>query len=258
MVNPIALQIGPLSIHWYSISYLVALFVGLAITIQLNKKKKVFKNADQIFDMAFWLFLVGVIVGGRLGYVLFYNLPYFLSNPAKIPAVWEGGMSFHGGLIGSIIVIYFFCKKNKINFFNLGDIVVIPSALALMFTRIANFINQELVGRPIKNPDWNFLGVTFDDGILRYPSQLFQSASALILFLILLLISSRNPKKGIITFSYIALYGLFRIAEEFWRTPDYQIGFIWNYFTLGQLLSLGMLIIGVIGIIIISATRQIK
>jgi len=130
----------------------------------------------------------------------------------------------------------------------MGDVVVIPVALALMFTRIANFINQELIGRPILNADWNWLGVKFGDGILRYPSQLFQSASALILFLILLILFRKKPKAGIIGFSYVALYGLFRIITEFWRAPDSQIGFIWNYFTLGQLFSLGMFILGLVGL----------
>lgn len=252
MINPIALQIGPIAIHWYSISYLVALTVGFLITIKLNKKKKVFKSTDQIFDMAFWLFLVGVIICGRLGYVLFYNFSYFMANPAKIPAMWDGGMSFHGGLIGSIIVLWFFCKKNKINFLDLGDTIAVPTALALMFTRIANFINRELVGRIIENTNFNWLGVDFGDGLLRYPSQLFQSASSLILALILLLIFYRKPKRGVVTFSYLALYGLFRFITEFWRAPDVQVGFIWSYFTLGQLLSFGMLIIGSIGLLIIA------
>ncbi len=252
MIDPIAIKLGPIAIHWYSISYLVALTVGFLIAIKLNKKKKIFKNNDQIFNMAFWLFLVGVIIGGRLGYVLFYNFSYFMANPAKIPAMWDGGMSFHGGLIGSIIVLYFFCKNNKINFLDLGDTIAVPTALALMFTRIANFINRELVGRVIENADFKWLGVNFGDGLLRYPSQLFQSASSLILALILLLIFYRKPKRGIVTFSYIGLYGLFRFITEFWRAPDVQVGFIWSYFTLGQLLSLGMLIIGSIGLLIIA------
>lgn len=251
MIDPIAFHIGPLAVHWYGISYAVGLAVGIWILTMLNKKRPVLKNNNQIFDFAFWIFLSGIMLGGRLGYVLFYNLPYYLRNPAKIIAIWDGGMSFHGGLIASLIVVYLFCKKNKINFFKLGDLIVIPSALALMFTRIANFINRELVGRAIENSRWEWLGVDFGDGILRYPSQLFQSASALLLFLILLFIFSRHPKKGILTFSYLMFYGLFRFIIEFWRAPDPQIGFIWQYFTLGQLFSFLMFLAGLIGLTVI-------
>ena len=164
-MNPIALQIGPLAIRWYGISYAVGLGLGIFILTQLNKKRKTFKDNEQIFDFAFWFFVGGVILGGRLGYVLFYNLPYFLQNPLKIPATWDGGMSFHGGLIGAAIVAILFCRKHKIHFLDLADLAVIPGALALMFTRIANFINQELVGRVIENPKFAWMGVDFGDGV---------------------------------------------------------------------------------------------
>ncbi|MBU1682883.1 prolipoprotein diacylglyceryl transferase, partial [Patescibacteria group bacterium] len=235
MLDPIAFSIGPLSIHWYGISYGVGLILGIWILTLLNKKRLTFKDNNQIFDFAFWIFLIGVIVGGRLGYVLFYNLPYFIQNPAKIFAVWDGGMSFHGGLILSIIVAYLFCRRQKISFLSVADIAVIPGALALVFTRLANFVNRELVGRVIESPKWEWLGVDFGDGLLRFPSQLFQSFNALLLFLILLLIFRRKPKKGVLLFSYLALYGLLRFVAEFWRAPDSQIGFIWTYFTLGQI-----------------------
>jgi len=248
MINPVALKLGPINIHWYGISYAVALALGIFILIKLNKKAKAFKSSDQIFDFAFWLFLIGVIIGGRLGYVLFYNLPYYIDKPLSIFKIWEGGMSFFGGLIGAALVVYFFCRKHKIDFLKAGDIIVIPSALALFFTRIANFINHELVGRAIENHNWDWLGVNFGDGVLRYPSQLFQSADSLILFLILLFIHSRRPKKGTVLFSYLTLYGLFRFITEFWRAPDPQIGFILGYFTLGQLLGLALCLAGIAGL----------
>ncbi len=248
MINPIALQIGPISIHWYGIAYIVGLSVGVWILNTLNKKQKAFKDLNQILDFAFWIFMAGVIVGGRLGYVLFYNLSYFVQNPAKIIAIWEGGMSFHGGFLACVIVGYFFFKKHKISYLKAADIILIPSALALMFTRIANFINGELVGRVIENSNWQWLGVDFGDGLLRYPSQLFQSFSALLIFVILLIIFNFKPKTGVLTFSYLMLYGLFRFIIEFWREPDSQVGFVWQHFTMGQLLSLLMLITGVIGI----------
>ena len=255
MLDPVAFKIGPLAVHWYGISYGVGLLVGIWILNWLNKKRKVFKNTDQIFDLAFWVFLLGVIVGGRLGYVLFYNLSYFIQNPAKILAVWEGGMSFHGGMIASMIVGWFFCKKHKIKFFDLADITVIPGALALTFTRLANFVNRELVGRPVSNSKFEWMGVDFGDGILRYPSQLFQSFSSFLLFGVLLFIFTKKPKKGILLFSYLFFYGLLRTIIEFWRAPDEQVGFIFTYFTLGQLFSFIMLLFGLIGILFIRRRR---
>lgn len=257
MIDPIAFKIGPFAIHWYGISYGVGLMVGIWILTLLNKKRKTFKNNEQLFDFAFWIFLIGVIIGGRLGYVFFYNLPYYLVHPGKIIALWEGGMSFHGGLIASAIVGWLFCKKNKIRFLDMGDLVVIPGALALMFTRIANFINRELIGRAIENHRFDWMGVDFGDGILRYPSQLFQSVSSLLLFLILLLIFKFKPKKGILFFSYLILYGLFRFIIEFWRAPDPQIGFLFGFLTLGQLFSFLMLLGGLIGLLFLRRKHQL-
>ncbi|MBU0578330.1 prolipoprotein diacylglyceryl transferase, partial [Patescibacteria group bacterium] len=161
---------------------------------------------------------------------------------------WDGGMSFHGGLILSIIVAYLFCRRQKISFLSVADIAVIPGALALVFTRLANFVNRELIGRVIESPKWEWLGVDFGDGLLRFPSQLFQSFNALLLFLILLIIFRRKPKKGVLLFSYLTFYGLLRFIAEFWRAPDSQIGFIWTYFTLGQIFSFLMLVAGVVGL----------
>jgi phosphatidylglycerol:prolipoprotein diacylglycerol transferase len=248
MIDPVALKIGPLSIHWYGIAYATSLLICLLILVKLNKKARVFKDKNQIFDFLFWIFLIGVLLGGRLGYVLFYNLPYYLANPAKIIAVWEGGMSFHGGLIGSLIVAYILAKKYKINLVKMMDLMVVPGALATALPRIANFINRELYGRVIESESWKWLGVDFGDGHLRFPSQLFQSAGAVALFLIMLFLYSRKPKKGVLLFSYLTLYGAIRIFLEFWRQPDEQIGFLFGFFSLGQLLSLAMLIAGLAGL----------
>jgi phosphatidylglycerol:prolipoprotein diacylglycerol transferase len=245
MIDPIALQLGPLAIRWYGISYALSLAIGIGVLILLNKRTKVFKDANQIVDLCFWLFLLGVLLGGRLGYILFYNFPFYLEHPAKVFAIWEGGMSFHGGFIGALVVALVWLRKHKISFWKAADMIVIPGALAPSLTRIANFINQELVGRVIENPKWQWLGVDFGDGVLRYPSQLFQSANGVIIFLLMLLIFSRHPKTGILTASYFILQGLFRFITEFTRAPDPQIGYILNFFTLGQLLSLGMVGVGV-------------
>ncbi len=256
MIDPIALHIGPLSIHWYGILYLIGLFLGYFILIQLNKRRPVFKTNEQILDLLFWIFLLGVVVCGRLGYVLFYDLPFFLQNPSKILALWEGGMSFHGGLIGTALVSVWFCRKHKIDFLSVADLVVIPGALAQGIGRLGNFINHELVGRPIANSQWNFLGIDNGDGILRYPSQLFQSAEGALTFLILLALFSAHPKKGTLLSAYLILNGLFRVASENFRTPDAQIGLLFGFVTLGQILGFLVLVAGLAGLRIFRNIHQ--
>jgi phosphatidylglycerol:prolipoprotein diacylglycerol transferase len=254
MIDPIAFHIGPLAVRWYGLSYGVGLGVGLLILNALNKVEAKryatapFKDWNQILDFAFYLFLIGVILGGRLGYVLFYNLPYYFENPLKVFAIWEGGMSFHGGLIGSAIVAFFYFREHKIPFLKAADIAVIPGALALTFTRLANFVNQELCGRPIENPAWNNWGVQCGDTLLRWPSQIFQSIEALVLALLLLWIYSRKPKIGMVFFSYLTLNGLFRMVTELFRQPDLQIGYIARYWTLGQILGFLVFVAGLLGI----------
>ena len=247
MIDPVAFHIGPLAVRWYGLAYAVSLLISTGNLILLNRKRPVFKDNSQIFDFLFWIFLIGVLIGGRLGYVLFYNLPYYLEFPGKIVALWEGGMSFHGGMIGSVLVMYFLAKKHRIDLLRMTDMLAVPAGLVTATTRLANFVNRELVGRIIENEHWKWLGVDFGDGYLRYPSQLFQSAGAVILFLILLFIYCRKPKKGITTAGYFIGYGLIRFILEFWRQPDAQIGFLFKYFTLGQLLSLLMALAGFIG-----------
>lgn len=247
-INPIAFQIGPIAVRWYGISYGLGLMLAIFILNRLNQRQKVFKNLDQIFDFMFWVFLAGVILGGRLGYVLFYNLSYFIENPSEIIAIWQGGMSFHGGLIGAILVSFFYAKKHQINLWKLTDLLAIAAPLALSLGRLANFANNELPGRVIENANWQWLGHNFGDGLLRYPSPLFQASTGPIIFLILLWIYQKKPKSGVLSFSFIALYGFFRTITEFWRAPDPQIGYLLNYFTLGQLFSFGMLVVGLVGI----------
>lgn len=251
MIDPIAFHIGPLAVHWYGIAYASSLLISIGILILLNKKRPVFKDNNQIFDFLFWIFLIGVLIGGRLGYVLFYNLPYYIDYPTKIFAPWEGGMSFHGGMIGAALVAYFLAKRNKIDLLSMTDLLAVPAGLVTALPRIANFINLELYGRVIESAQWKWMGVDFGDGLLRYPSQLFQSAGAVVLFLILLFIFSRESKKGVLTLSYFILYGIIRFILEFWREPDVQVGFLFNFFTLGQLLSLGMFLLGITGIILL-------
>lgn len=248
-IDPIAFTIGPIAVHWYGISYGIALIVSIWLLVKLNRTAKVFKNKEQIFDFMFWIFLVGVILGGRLGYVLFYNLPFYLQNPLDALKVWQGGMSFHGGLIGALLVGYFYTKKHKIDYLKATDMVVVPGALATSFGRVANFINRELVGREVLSENWQWIGVDFfGDGVLRYPSQLFQAAAGLIIFIILLIIFKKRPKAGVLFSSYFILQGSFRFLIEFYRAPDAHLGFQALGFTRGQWLSLGVVLVGVLAL----------
>jgi len=248
LIDPVAFSIGPLSVRWYGLAYAIALLLSLFIIVKLNEKRPTFKNREQIFDFGFWIFLLGVLLGGRLGYVLFYNLPFYLENPGKILAVWEGGMSFHGGMLAAIATGYVLAGKLKLDRLKVFDLIVVPAGLATGIGRLANFVNGELYGRVVGSPKWEWLGVDFGDGLLRYPSQLFQAAGEMSVFLILLYIFSRNPKKGVLGFSYLALYGGIRMILELWREPDTQIGFLWGGLTMGQILSALMLIVGFIGL----------
>jgi len=197
--------------------------------------------------------IAGVILGGRLGYILFYNLGFYLSNPLKIFAVWEGGMSFHGGLLGVTIALLIFIHKKKLNLWRISDAITGFVPLGVMFVRIGNFINGELYGRIADKFCINF---PTDPLNCRYPSQLLQALlEGLILFLILQFVAYRNPKHGTVSGLFLLLYGLFRIIAEFFREPDPQIGFLWGVITQGQLLSTFM-IIG--GIILLLATRTWK
>lgn len=256
MLDPVAFSIGPLAVRWYGIAYAVSLALCLWILTLINKKRSVFKDNNQIFDFVFWIFLLGVLLGGRLGYILFYNLPYYLEHPVKVFALWEGGMSFHGGLIGTAIVGLYLGWKYKLDTLKMTDLMATAGSLATALPRIANFINRELYGRVIESAQWKWMGVDFGDGLLRYPSQLFQSAEAVVVFLIMLTLFNRKPRKGTLTASYLILYGLGRFVIEFWRQPDAQIGFIFGYFTLGQFLSLGMALCGIGGIIWLRARRR--
>jgi len=244
MINPVAISIGPLQVRWYGIAYVVALAIGYWVALRLNRVRAVFKDKTQILDLFFDIFFWGAIVGGRLGYVLFYDPPYFLSHPLKIFALWEGGMSFHGGLIGSILVAYWFCKKHRIRFLNAADLIGPIAALAQAIGRIGNFINRELPGRIIESPKWQFLGMDFGDGLARFPSPLFQSTEGFLAFGILLTLFFRKPKTGTVLAAYLMLNGLFRFLSEFYREPDPQIGYVFVFFTLGQILGLLTLLAG--------------
>lgn len=241
-INPNIIQFGDFSIRWYGLMYVLGIISAWAIMRYLvDKHNKVSLNKDAIGDLIFNLTL-GVILGGRLGYILFYNLPFYIENPLHVFAVWEGGMSFHGGLIGVIVAALIFASKRKIKFLDLGDLMAVPVGLGLMFGRIGNFINGELIGRET-NGSWGLLYP--GELIPRHPSQLYAVSKDLIIFIILWQIYKRSKLTGTTSAMFLILYGTLRIIVGFFREPDIQIGFI-GMFTLGQLLSLPLIIIGIL------------
>ena len=245
-ISPIIVQIGPLALRWYGLMYLIGLTSAYFFIRNRVTKRELPMTADHVYDMIVFGAL-GVFLGGRLGYVLFYNLPYYLQNPLKIVAVWEGGMSFHGGLIGVLAALILFSYRRGIPFITIADLAAAATPIGLGFGRLGNFINGELFGRPTDVP-WCMV---FPAGgpECRHPSQLYEAMlEGALLFTMLWLISRRPVPPGTLCGSFLAGYGLCRVTVEFFREPDPQMGFIFDQVSMGQVLSSPMILVG-IGII---------
>ena len=240
--DPVAFQIFSLEIRWYSLAYIAGILLGW---IYCKKKLITDKNVLNLFDDFITYLIIGVILGGRLGYVIFYSLEYYLEKPIEILMVWHGGMSFHGGLIGVLVATYLFSKKNNINQFILLDLVSLSAPIGIFFGRISNFINSELYGNPTDLP-WSVKFISIDH-INRHPSQLYEAfLEGIVLFLILRYFFKKKylNKPGQISFLFLIFYSAFRFFTEFFRTPDAHIGYLIFNLTLGQLLSILLIIIG--------------
>lgn len=246
-INPVLFKIGSLEIRWYSLAYIFGIIFAWIIIKYFNKKNKIF-DAKKISDDFFTYAVFSIIIGGRLGYVLFYNLPFYIKNPIDIFKIWEGGMSFHGGFIGVAVGLYFLCKKYKINFFEFSDLLSIAAPVGLFFGRLANFINLELYGRVTTSK----IGVIFPNAgdLPRHPSQLYEVfLEGIVLFLILFCTAKNieiKKHKGLLTSIFLIGYGISRFIVEFFREPDWQIGYILKYFTMGQILTIPIIILGLL------------
>ena len=242
--DPIAFQIFSLEIRWYSLAYIVGILLGW-----LYCKKKLIKDSNilDIFDDYITYIIIGIILGGRIGYALLYNIEYYLDNPIEILMVWNGGMSFHGGLLGVIVASNFFSNKHKINQFIFLDLVALSAPIGIFFGRIANFVNSELYGIATDVP-WSVKFLLIDK-IKRHPSQLYEAfLEGIILFFILSYFFKKGylKKPGQLSGLFLIFYSLFRFFVEFFRSPDSQIGYLILDLTLGQLISAVFLIIGVL------------
>jgi len=243
--DPVAVSIGPFAIRWYALAYVCGLLIGWRYCRWLAARAPTKIEARAIDDYLLWATL-GVVLGGRLGYVVFYNPGHYLSNPLEIAYVWQGGMSFHGGLIGVVVATALFARKAGIPLLGLGDIVCCAAPVGLFLGRLANFVNGELFGRPTEAP-W---GVIFPQGgpLPRHPSQLYEAGlEGLVLFLVLWLLVRRGGlrRHGLASGVFFAGYGAARLFVELFREPDAQIGFLAGGVTMGQMLSLPMLLIGI-------------
>ena len=248
-LDPVLVDFGFIVIRWYSLAYIFGIILGWL----LGKKiiNHIIKNVDfkfniKEFDDLITYLIISIIIGGRIGYVLFYNLEYYIANPFDAIKVWQGGMSFHGALLGIIIGTYLFSKKKNIPTFFLLDIVACVSPVGIFLGRLANFINGELVGK-VTTVSW---GVIFPaiDNLPRHPSQLYEAIlEGALLFLILnTLIFKHRYNIGTCSYLFLIYYGIFRIISEFFRQPDPQIGYLFNLFSMGTLLSFLMIVAGLI------------
>ncbi|MDY6916090.1 MAG: prolipoprotein diacylglyceryl transferase [Candidatus Cloacimonadota bacterium] len=249
-ISPTIFKIGSLEVRWYGFFYILAFFIGFFFYKKLLQKRNI-KISDKDYDNLLFSLMLGVIIGGRLGYVIFYNLSYYLQNPLRIFAVWEGGMSFHGGALGVIIAGLLFCKKHNFNFMQLADPMMPLVSIGLALGRLGNFINAELYGRATEVP-WAMIFPTDPYKIPRHPSQLYEMfLEGILLFLISLHILNKTKKFGTVFWSWIGFYGLFRFLVEFVREPDAHLGLVLGFMSMGQVLSLFMIIAGIAGLVIL-------
>jgi phosphatidylglycerol:prolipoprotein diacylglycerol transferase len=256
--NPIAISIGPIAIRWYALAYIGGIVLGWIYARSLIRKDRLWGGPApitllQMDDFILWV-TVGIILGGRTGYVLFYNLPFFIQHPAEIFELWKGGMSFHGGFLGCVAAVILFCRSNNLPILSLGDITTAVGPIGLFLGRIANFINSELWGRPADaTVPWRMVFPNDPLQLPRHPSQLYEAGlEGIVLFTILALMIRFGALKrpGLILGSFITFYAFARIFGEFFREPDPQLGFLWGGLTMGMLLSVPMILAGAILIVV--------
>jgi phosphatidylglycerol:prolipoprotein diacylglycerol transferase len=245
-IKPVLFEIGPISVRWYGLMYMASFIIGYFLLKRAAKRRKLDLSTDDLYDLLF-LLILGVMVGGRLGYVLFYDFSAYVKDPISILKIWKGGMSFHGGFIGVVLAAMYYAKKKKRSFWEIADLVCVAAPIGLGLGRIGNFINGELYGRPTTLP-W---GMIFPDPLAgstpRHPSQLYEAIlEGLVLFIILRWLYNRNYRSGVVFWGLVGFYGLMRFLVEFVRQPDQHIGLDLGPLTRGQLLSLPMMVIGLV------------
>ena len=244
-IDPVIFSLGPLKVRWYGLMYVLG-FLSSFLLVRLQIRKFKLARLEALFENLNFTLIISLVAGGRLGYVIFYNLSYYLAHPLEIFATWEGGMSFHGGLLGVLIGGYLFCRKHRLNFLESADVYVVTIPVGLGLGRMGNFINGELYGRAADVP-WAMI---FPDGGLvpRHPSQIYEALlEGVLLFVVLWKLKDRQHEKnwppGAMLGFFLIFYGIFRSLAELFREPDRHIGYLAGCITRGQILS-GLMIVG--------------
>lgn len=244
-INPVAIQIGPLAIRWYALAYVTGLVVGWQYVRRVVQVRGLELSVEMVDDLLLWIML-GVILGGRIGYVLFYQFGYYVREPLEILAVWRGGMSFHGGLIGVVVAIVLFARRRGVQVLMVADVIAPAFPFGLMLGRLSNFINGELYGRPTEVP-WAMIFPRGGD-VFRHPSQLYAAAleGGILLLLMLWLAHRKNlhRRMGLLSGVFLMGYSVARLVGELFREPDSHIGFLWSGVTMGQILCIPMAAVG--------------
>jgi len=261
--DPVLIDLGFLQIRWYSIAYILGIILGWVYANKIIKsteknKYNFVQISTQQFDGLIVYLIIGIIIGGRLGYVIFYNLEYYSQNFFEIIKLWQGGMSFHGGLLGVVISIIVFSKKRKISFFKIADIVSCVAPIGIFFGRIANFINGELYGK-ISSLPWSVIFPSAGN-LSRHPSQIYEALlEGIVLYLIINYFALKKDliyKSGFISSFFLIIYSILRIFSEIFREPDAHLGLLFNYFSMGTLLSILTIIVGLFIILFIKKNEQ--
>jgi phosphatidylglycerol---prolipoprotein diacylglyceryl transferase len=247
-IDPVLFSLGPFHVRYYGLFWLIGFVIAYFVLIHLVKIREINMTKDDVSDFLVYV-IVGIIIGARLFYVLVYNPQYYLQNPMESLAIWNGGLSFHGGFLGAIAAGLLFIKRKKLNFYDIADLTVVPLAFGLALGRIGNFLNGELVGH-ISNVPWcidysksNFLYDSIEG--CRHPSQIYASIKNFIIFGVLWSIKGKNLPKGFMFWTFVTLYSSFRLIVGFFRAPDPQLGFIFLNLTMGQLLNIIMFLVGI-------------
>jgi len=256
--DPIILDLGLIQLRWYSVAYITGIISGWLYAHKIIKNEKLNSIKIDEFDNLIIYVVLGIIIGGRLGYVIFYNFNYYSQNVLEIFKIWQGGMSFHGGLIGVVIGIFIFSKITKTSFFKFTDIISCVAPIGFFLGRIANFINSELVGK-ISNVPWAVIFPN-DGGLSRHPSQIYEAIlEGIILFILINFFAFKKKfilKTGHISALFLILYSILRICAEIFREPDKHLGYLFNYFSMGTLLSIVTAILGLLIILFVKKNEQ--
>ena len=248
-LNPILFSLGPLRVGWYGLMYALSFIIGYAMLLRESRRPGALIPESEVANITTYIIL-GVVLGGRLGWVLFYGGSDFLAEPWRVIETWKGGMSFHGGLIGVTLAIWLYARRHKLPLLKVGDALIVYVSIGLFFGRIGNFINGELYGKPT-NGSW---GVVFPDDrqrLPRHPSQLYEALFEGLIITVVLLLLKNVRRDGLQPAAFLLMYGIFRTGVEFVRLPDADIGYLWGPFTMGMVLSLPMALAGLAWIAVI-------